>query len=255
MSSTGSPQGFPNIDQPIAGPGGIISRPWLQLLIALWNRTGAAKGGTIVPSGMMGDFAGPSGNIPPGWLLCGPTYLIADFPNLYAAIGTTWGGDGVKTFGTPPQNIFAKGLGSDQVGDTGGEASTTLTVGQLPAHNHGVTDPGHTHVVTDPGHTHVVTDPGHTHAITDPGHAHTIPATGTGGGATAGGTAPGTTNTGNANTGITINSATTGVTNQDADTGVTNQDATTGITTQDTGSGDPVALLPPYATFLKIIKT
>src|SRR5947199_59730 len=99
MSSTGSPEGFPTLDQPIPGPNGKIPRPWLQLLIAFWNRTGAASGGSIVPTGTVLDFAGPESNIPLGWLACGQTVSRAEFSNLFTAIGTTWGvGDGNTTF-------------------------------------------------------------------------------------------------------------------------------------------------------------
>lgn len=238
MSASGNPQGMPNMNQPFTGAGSIITRPWFIFLQAVWNRTGAALGGSVVPPGVVMDFAGPPDNIPPGWVACGQALSRAEFSILFATIGTTWGvGDGSSTFDLPPQNVFAKGLGTDAVGDTGGSATVTISTAQLPAHNHGVTDPGHTHVVDDPGHTHT---------ITDPGHAHTIPNTATAGGATAGGTAPGTINTGSATTGITVNSATTGI---------TNESATTGITTQNTGGGDPLTILPPYATFLKIIKT
>ena len=255
MSETGAPQGFPNINQPLIGLGGFITRPWFQLLVALWNRTGAALGGSVVPPGVVMDFAGAPANIPPGWLPCGQAVSRTGFPNLFTAIGTTWGaGDGSSTFDLPPQNVFSKGLGSDQVGDTGGSSSTTLSVSQLPAHSHAVTDPGHDHAVTDPGHTHAVTDPGHTHTLTDPGHHHSIPESATGAGTEAGGTT-GATNTGDATTGVTVDSAATGVTNQTSTTGITNKAATTGITTDDTGGGAPITILPPYATFLKIIKT
>ena len=37
---------------------------------------------------------------------------------------------------------------------TGTVGGTALTTAQLPAHNHGVTDPGHAHGVADPGHSH-----------------------------------------------------------------------------------------------------
>lgn len=233
-----APQGFPNLSQPIAGLGGILTRPWLQLLISLWNRTGGASGSQIVPPGVIMDFAGPELNIPGGWLMCGQIVSRSEFANLFAAIGTTWGvGDGNSTFALPPQNIFAKGLGADAVGDTGGHASLTLTTAQLPVHNHGVTDPGHTHTVTDPKHTHIVTDPGHVHASVVADSINTT------------GTAVGATQAGN------TSSAMTGITNQTASTGITNQSATTGVTTTNTGSGSSIATLPPYGTFIKIIKT
>ena len=237
MSATGNQQGMPDIAQPFVGPTGLINRAWFLLLQSLYIRTGGSGGASIVPPGTVVDFAGPAANIPAGWLACGQAVSRAIYADLFTAISTTWGGgDGKTTFDLPPQNVFSKGVGSDAVGSTGGAAAVTLSVVNLPAHNHPVDDPGHTHAVTDHGHAH---------AVTDPGHAHTIPDTGTGGGATAGGTT-GTTNTGSATTGVSVNSATTGI---------SNQSATTGITTENTGSGDPVTILPPYATFLKIIKT
>ena len=53
-------------------------------------------------AGMIAPFA--MGSIPGGWLAC-PTsltpVLISSYPRLAAALGTTWGGDGVTTFGLP----------------------------------------------------------------------------------------------------------------------------------------------------------
>ncbi|MBU9440006.1 hypothetical protein KTE91_33595 [Burkholderia multivorans] len=40
-----------------------------------------------------------------------------------------------------------------------------LTVGEMPSHGHGVSDPGHSHGVSDPGHSHGVNDPGHAHSF------------------------------------------------------------------------------------------
>lgn len=219
MSETGNPQGFPNINQPIAGANGFITRPWLQLLIAFWNRTGAAMGGSVVPTGTVVDFAGPVANIPAGWLACGQTVSAAAFPALFTAIGYTWGGSG-DNFALPPQGVFSKGLGSDAVGATGGAATVAIAVTNLPVHSHPITDPGHTHAVTDPGHVHTALVASSTNTA----------------GAAAGTAVAG--NTGSAVTGLTVNSADTGITETD-----------------DTGGGTPVSILPPYATFLKIIKT
>lgn len=238
MADGAAPQGFPNVSQPIAGLNGILTRPWLQLFISLWNRTGAAGGGQIVPAGTVVDFAGPQINIPVGWVMCGQAVSRTEFANLFAAIGTVWGaGDGNTTFDLPPQNIFAKGLGSDAVGDTGGHANINISTAELPAHNHGVMDPGHTHVVTDPGHTHVITDPGHLHTALTATSVNTA------------GAAPGSSTAGN------TGSSTTGITNRTAPTGITNQTAVTGVTTTNTGSGSPINIMPPYGTFIKIIKS
>jgi microcystin-dependent protein len=218
MSSTGSPQGFPNINQPIAAPNGFITRPWLQLMVAFWNRTGAATGGSIVPTGTVVHFAGPAANIPGGWIACGQTVSKTTFPNLFAAILYTWGGSG-DNFALPPQDGFIKGVGSDHVGSTGGAATVAVAVANLPAHNHPVVDPGHTHVITDPGHVHASLV------------ADSINTTGTATGATQAG-----------NTAIAM-------------TGITNNPATTGITTGNTGGATPISTMPPYAVLLKIIKT
>jgi hypothetical protein len=50
------------------------------------------------------------------------------------------------TSGTPDlRDRFIIGAGTFAAGTTGG--SSTIGVGNLPAHNHGVTDPGHSHNV------------------------------------------------------------------------------------------------------------
>lgn len=104
MSSTGNPTGMPNINQPLTGDGNIITRPWFLLVQTLFNRTGGASGGLIVPTGVVNDFAGHAVDCPLGWLLCGQDVSRIQYSVLFALIGTLWGaGDGSTTFGLPPQ--------------------------------------------------------------------------------------------------------------------------------------------------------
>lgn len=83
-----------------------------------------------VPSGTIIDFAGSTA--PTGYLNCptGQTLVnIADYPTLYAAIGTLWGGDGVTTFGLP---YFP----ADYTGVAATSNVGSSTVGQVISHSH-----------------------------------------------------------------------------------------------------------------------
>lgn len=79
-----------------------------------------------------------------GWAYCnGQLLSIADNDALYALLGTTYGGDGVNTFGLP--NLQSRvalhqgqgsGLTNRTIGEASGSESVTLTTGQLPSHTH-----------------------------------------------------------------------------------------------------------------------
>ena len=56
----------------------------------------------VIPSGVMVPFAGKT--VPDGWLLCnGASLAKASYPDLFTAIGYTWGGSG-NTFYLPNYN-------------------------------------------------------------------------------------------------------------------------------------------------------
>lgn len=229
----------------------------------------------FLPAGVMVEF--PGVNVPTGWMWAdGSLQLIVTYPNLYAALGTKWGGDGITTFGLPDTR-GRTGVGAGQgtgltartVGQAGGEETHIQTPAEMPAHTHGVNDPphvhaisegaGHTHPVSDPPHNHGHTENPHKHDVTDPTHAHhnTIKAQyGFAPGTVIGGTPSNVVNQVNPGVGGTDNStvgqewpadfsatnigiapASTGVANQPSATGVKVLAATTGIQVQAHATG------------------
>lgn len=111
--------------------------------------------------------------------LANKTIEVPDLRNrLLAGISTMGGVASARMSG----GVFTAGA-PDVVGSRGGNPAETLTVAQIPAHNHGVNDPGHAHGASQPAHSHPVNDPGHnhwlqqsphSHGISDPGHTHHV---------------------------------------------------------------------------------
>lgn len=196
-----------------------------------------------------------------GWKVCdGQALAKAEFPRLYAVLGGAYG-ETATTFSLPDlRGRSVMGTGGTPaltLAAYGGAAAVTLTVDQIPAHNHALTDPGHIHGFTGAPHSHTITDPGHTHTITDPGHAHASDQAG-GAADAAAGADEATAESGStaaATTGITVDSATTGVTVDAETAGGTISSATTGITIADTGGGQPFDIIPPVVAVNWIIKT
>lgn len=163
------------------------------------------------PIGTVIDFAGtasPNSN----WLLCyGQAVSRTTYATLFARLGTAWGaGDGSTTFnlpdyrgrlgigkdnmgGTAANRITTAGSGVDglTLGASGGAQNVSLTIAQMPSHDHG----GVTSTIGDHAHGYVRPNPTiffgggggqnvpvGANSTTDPGgsHNHTITAQGSG---------------------------------------------------------------------------
>lgn len=82
-------------------------------------------------------FAGDSA--PQGWMFCNGAELpISSFQELYTLIGTTYGGDGVRTFRIPDLQGRVPVHMSDlyMLGSMGGTENEVLTISQMPEHTH-----------------------------------------------------------------------------------------------------------------------
>jgi microcystin-dependent protein len=95
------------------------------------------------------------GRIPQGWMACdGRLLQIARYPDFYAILGATYGGNGTTTFAlpdlrgrTPVHRGEGPGLPAVAIGEKGGVETVTLEERHLPAHSHGIAvtgSPGNT---------------------------------------------------------------------------------------------------------------
>ena len=105
-----------------------------------------------VPVGTVLVWPGPLSTIPDTYRDCDGDYLDPTaFPELFAAIGYTWGQLGVAFRLPQPANRFILAVdnvtGNTDLADIGGASTVALSTSELPAHQHGM----HNHYSGDAG--------------------------------------------------------------------------------------------------------
>lgn len=208
---------------------------------------------------------------PTNWLICDGSMLdISEYPELFAVLGTTFGGDGTTDFALPDRRgRFGVGYSSTdtdfaKIGRVGGSKEHTLTVSELATHTH--IQNAHTH--TQSAHTHTLNS--HTHsfsATTSNRGAHTHTGRYLGMNVSSGGVGSyllrrisdddsyqGTSQITNSagNHTHTVSGTTGGASGNTSSTTATNNSTT--ATNQNTGDSEPFSILNPYFVVNYIIK-
>lgn len=107
----------------------------------------------------LGEIRMFAGNFAPrGWAFCnGQLLSISSNAALFSLLGTTYGGNGISTFGLPNlQGRFpmhwgnGSGLTPRVQGETNGVETVTLTSAQMPAHTHALVASSQTPTTADP---------------------------------------------------------------------------------------------------------
>jgi microcystin-dependent protein len=135
-----------------------------QVLTNLIYHTGNANI-LLEPVGTIKMYAGSNAADPPGgfFMLCdGRAISRTTYATLFALIGTTYGvGDGSTLFNIPntaervlvgqsaAQSLIPQ-FDARVLGNKFGEGQHLLSIAEMPAHTHPVSDPGHHHTVTAP---------------------------------------------------------------------------------------------------------
>ncbi len=109
-------------------------------------------------SPFVGEIRLFAGNFAPqGWALCNGALLpISEYDVLFNLIGTTYGGDGVSTFGVPslasrvPVHQGTSSTGTYVIGQMSGVENVTILESNMPQHTHALACTGNATQVASP---------------------------------------------------------------------------------------------------------